>query len=332
MERLTVLGAGSWGTTLADILAQKGFEVMLWARDPLLSSAIKRERENVPYLPGVKLSPDLIPTASLEEALSGSSFIVSAVPSHGLRSVFSSARPFISKDAIIVSASKGIEEGTLLTARTIIEDVLKDTPHGDISVLSGPTFAKEVSVKLPAAVCAASRSTEAAERVQRAFSTQYFRVYTNSDIIGVELGGALKNVIAIAAGICDGLALGSNARAALITRGLAEITRLGVKMGASPMTFSGLSGLGDLILTSTGHLSRNYTVGHEIGLGRKLPEITGKMKMVAEGVKTSRASRALAGRHGVEMPIASEVCRVLYEGKDPRDAVLELMMRGLKGE
>ncbi|MBI4948609.1 MAG: NAD(P)-dependent glycerol-3-phosphate dehydrogenase [Deltaproteobacteria bacterium] len=332
MERLTVLGAGSWGTTLADILARKGFEAVLWARDPLLAEAIKRERENEPYLPGVKLSPNLRPTASLEEALSGSSLIVSAVPSHGLRDVFSRARPFIPKDAIIVSASKGIEEETLLTARAVIEDTLRETPHSDISVLSGPTFAKEVSVRLPAAVCAASRSHEAAERVQRAFSTQYFRVYTNSDIIGVELGGALKNVIAIAAGICDGLALGSNARAALITRGLAEMSRLGVKMGASPMTFSGLSGLGDLVLTSTAHLSRNYMVGREIGLGRKLPEITGTMKMVAEGVKTSRASRALAERQGADMPITTEVCRVLYEGKDPRDAVLELMMRGLKVE
>ncbi|MBI5642020.1 MAG: NAD(P)H-dependent glycerol-3-phosphate dehydrogenase [Deltaproteobacteria bacterium] len=332
MERLTVLGAGSWGTTLAEILAQKGHEVTLWVRNAGLCRAISENSENEQYLPGVKLSRSLRPTASLEEALKNARFIVSVIPSHGLREVFTKAYPFISEDAVIVSATKGIEEGTLLTACGVLKEVLAGKKYKDITVLSGPSFAKEVSVKLPAAVSAASASHECANLVQNAFSTPYFRVYTNSDVIGVELGGALKNVIAIAAGISDGLSLGHNARAALITRGLAETSRLGIKMGANPLTFSGLSGLGDLILTCTAPLSRNYTVGFQIGEGRKLKDITGGMKMVAEGVKTSRAAKDLARANGVNMPITEEVCKVLYEGKDPRDAVLELMMRELKGE
>lgn len=332
MERLTVLGAGSWGTTLAELLAQKGFPVKLWVRSAGLCASMADTRENQTYLPGVKLSKNLSPCNSLEEALSDTRFIVSVLPSHGVRDVFRSAKPFVSKDAIITSATKGIEEETHLPPSAIIKDVLKGAPYRGIVVLSGPSFAKEVIARLPAAVCAASASKDAADIVQKTFSAPYFRVYTNGDVTGVELGGALKNVIAIAAGASDGLALGHNARAALITRGLAEIARLGVRMGSNPLTFSGLSGLGDLVLTCTGALSRNYTVGVEIGKGRSLMDITGGMKMVAEGVKTSRAARSLARIKGVEMPITEAVYNVLYEGKPPKEAVLELMTRELKGE
>lgn len=327
-----VLGAGSWGTALADILGQKGFKVRLWARSDELCGSIALTRVNSVYLPGVTLSEKINPCPSLEEALSGAGFIVSAVPSHGLRGVFARARPFIRKDAIIVSATKGIEQDTLLTASGILKDALKGAHRGEIVALSGPSFAREVALRLPAAVCAASESAEAAEAVQHAFSTPYFRVYTNSDVTGVELGGALKNVIAIASGISDGLALGSNARAALITRGLSEISRMGVRMGANPQTFYGLSGLGDLVLTCTGPLSRNYTVGLEIGRGRSIDDVLGKMRMVAEGVKTSTAAEALARARGVEMPITEAVCAVLHRGKSAQDSVIELMTRELKSE
>lgn len=331
-QKIAVLGAGSWGTTIAGILAEKGFDVFLWMRSCELRDRIAKERENEPYLPGVRLSKNLAPTCSLEEALGGASIVVASVPSHGLRQVLEQSRPFMPKEAIVVSATKGIEEGTGLTASGIIKDALSADGYKAVVVLSGPSFAKEVSVNLPAAVSAASSVAEAAAEIQKVFSTHQFRVYTNHDVIGVEIGGALKNVIAIASGISDGLRLGNNARAALITRGLAEITRLGVRMGASPLTFSGLSGLGDLVLTCTGHLSRNYTIGLEIGQGRQLPDITRGMRMVAEGVRTSKAAKALAGSVGVEMPITEAVYRVLYENKSPKEAVYELMARELKGE
>lgn len=331
MKRIAVLGAGSWGTSLAWILAGKGLDVRLWARTPELAASMAKERENRAYLPGVKLPDTMRPTASLEDALGGAEMAVCAVPSHGVRGVFTGACPFIGQGAVIVSATKGIEQGTLLTASGVLKDVLPDK-DADIVVLSGPSFAKEVSRALPTAVCASSSSAKAAGTVQNTFSTDFFRVYTNADVIGVELGGALKNVIAIAAGISDGLELGFNARAALITRGLAEISRLGVSMGALPRTFSGLSGLGDLVLTCTGPLSRNYTVGVEAGKGRPLGDITGSMRMVAEGVKTSRAVQGLARKLGVEMPITDEVCNVLHGGRPPKEAVLELMTRELKEE
>jgi glycerol-3-phosphate dehydrogenase (NAD(P)+) len=243
IQGFTVLGAGSWGTTLANLLAKKGYQVILWARSEEIKRLIKERRENTPYLPGIKLSENINSTCSLEQALKNSVVIVCAIPSHGIRKVFEQALPYIPDGATIVSAAKGIEEGTHLTSSGILKDLLGG--ETDIVVLSGPTFAKEVSIELPACVCAASGSEEAGTLIQRVFSTSTFRVYTNIDVIGVELGGALKNVIAIASGISDGLGLGHNARAALITRGLAEISRLGVKMGARAETFSGLSGLGD---------------------------------------------------------------------------------------
>ena len=332
MERLTVLGGGSWGTAIANLLADKGNEVILWMRSPELARAIKEKRENPVYLPGIKLSQRIQTTVSLRDALEGANFIVMAIPSHGIREVFDEAKRHISDDVLIVSTSKGIEEGSCLTPRGILKELLPGIAGDRIAVLSGPSFAREVACGLPTAVCAASESLEVACLVQKVFSTSYFRVYTNTDVTGVELGGALKNIIALASGISDGLGLGNNARAALITRGLAEIARLGVKMGADPRTFSGLSGLGDLVLTCTGRLSRNHTVGFRIGKGERLHDIIKDMKMVAEGVRTSKAALKLATIHNVDMPITGEIHKVLYEDKPPREAVLELMTRELKGE
>ncbi|MBI3399599.1 MAG: NAD(P)H-dependent glycerol-3-phosphate dehydrogenase [Deltaproteobacteria bacterium] len=332
MEKICVLGAGSWGTTLANILAEKGFDISLWIREEELYQIVLKTRENAFFLPGVKLAQNITAVNSIEEAVKDRAVVVCVVPSHGVREIFQKAAPFLPKDAIVVSASKGLEQETLLTISQILKQTLPKAIHKNISVLSGPTFAKEVSRKLPTAICVASNKKASAEKVQRMFNTNHFRVYTNKDMIGVELGGALKNVIAIAAGISDGLALGMNARAALITRGLAEISRLGVSMGGHAATFAGLSGLGDLVLTCTGELSRNRSVGMMIGKGQKLPDILSEMKMVAEGVKTAEAAYALAKKHGVEMPITEQVYRVLYENKSPKDAVMDLMTRRVKEE
>lgn len=332
MEKVAVLGAGSWGTTLAEVLAGNGSRVTLWAREEEVRESISRRRVNEMFLPGVTLSERIVPEGSVRAAVEGADFIVSVIPSHGVRGVFAEAGPHMGEDAVIVSATKGIEEGSMLTPSGILAEALGGRPHGPIAVLSGPSFAAEVSRKLPAAVSAACSSIEAAKAVQKAFSNSYFRVYTNTDVIGVELGGALKNVIAIAAGISDGLELGHNARAALITRGLAEMRRLGVKMGARPATFAGLSGLGDLVLTCTGPLSRNYTVGVSVGKGASIGDVTGGMRMVAEGVKTCRGASGLSASLGVEMPITEAVYGVLYNGVAPRDAVLGLMTRELKEE
>jgi glycerol-3-phosphate dehydrogenase (NAD(P)+) len=329
-EGITVLGAGSWGTTLANLLAGKGYGVRLWVRDDELRRIIEDTGENATYLPGVRLSGNLSTASSLEDALKDCSLVLSAVPSHGIRKVFEGAREFIPAQVPVVSSSKGVEEGTHLTPTGIIREVLPGS--GPIVVISGPTFAKEVSMGLPACITAASSSAEAASLVQGVFSTPTFRVYTNPDVRGVEFGGAVKNVIALASGISDGLELGTNARAALITRGLVEMSRLGKKLGADHGTFSGLSGLGDLVLTCTGELSRNRSVGLAIGRGQSLDEILKGMKMVAEGVRTSRAVRELAAAEGVEMPITDEVTRVLFEKRAPREAVMELMTRELKGE
>ena len=332
MESIAVVGAGSWGTTLADLLARKGLSVRLWVREDDVCRGIRETRENQTFLPGVKLSDNITPNGSLEETLSGADLIVSAVPTHVLRGVFKEASAFIPGDALIVSVSKGIEEGTYLTPTGILKEVLPGHDHDLTCALSGPTFAKEVSAGLPAAATIASNSEESAQRAQQVFSTESFRVYTGTDLCGVEYGGALKNVMALASGISDGLELGCNARAALITRGLAEISRLGVTLGAEPSTFYGLSGLGDLVLTCTGTLSRNHTVGVALGRGRSLKEILSEMKMVAEGVKTTVAARELAVKKGVEMPITQEMYSVLYEGKPAAEAATELMTRRLKGE
>lgn len=326
-----VLGAGTWGTTLANLLAEKGYKVSLWVRSSSLYQKMQETGENTDYLPGIKLSKNIQTTTSLEGALRDKAFIVCVIPSHGVRDILSSAGHLFSDSSLIISASKGIEEDTLITVSGVLKDILPEYLHRNIAVLSGPSFAKEVSLKLPTAVSVAGE-IETAKKFQELFSTENFRVYTNEDMVGVELGGALKNVIAIGAGICDGLGLGNNARAALITRGLAEIARLGCKMGANPLTFSGLSGLGDMVLTCTGDLSRNRYVGQMIGKGCKLQDILKEMKMVAEGIKTARAAYKLSCKYDVSMPITEQVYHVLYENQPPKDAVFELMTREQKGE
>jgi glycerol-3-phosphate dehydrogenase (NAD(P)+) len=288
-------------------------------------------RENVQFLPGHVFPPNLEATNDLEQALRGAAVVVAVTPSHTMRAVMTRAAPHLPADAPIVSATKGIENDTLMTMSEVLEEVVP-AARGRLAFLSGPSFAKEVARGVPTAVTVASRDAELARRVQALFSTPTFRVYTSDDVVGVELGGALKNVIAIAAGIVDGLEYGDNTRAALITRGLHEMARLAMKRGANPLTLAALAGMGDLVLTCTGELSRNRSVGVALGRGRKLEEILGEMKAVAEGVKTAKSVHDLATREGVEMPICEQVYRILYENRDPREAVAELMGRPPRGE
>lgn len=331
-EKIGVIGAGSWGTTLADHLAKKGKEVTLWAFEQELVREMEEKRENSLFLPGIGLSPRLRFTNSLEEAVAGKKMLLFVVPSQVLRGVITTALPHISKAAVIVSASKGIEVGTLLLVSQIYEELLSQELYSKFAVISGPTFAREVAREMPTALVAAAGDADVAEQVQKVFTAGYFRVYTNNDVIGVELGGAIKNVIAIAAGISDGLGFGHNTRAALITRGLAEMSRLGHYMGAQNSTFAGLAGMGDLVLTCTGDLSRNRSVGMKLGKGMKLAEILAEMRMVAEGVKTTESAYNLSRRLGVEMPITDKLFQVLYNDKPVREAVMELMTRDLKAE
>ncbi|WP_298038069.1 NAD(P)H-dependent glycerol-3-phosphate dehydrogenase [uncultured Desulfuromonas sp.] len=327
-----VIGAGSWGTTLADLLARKGYPVSLWAFEPELAEGMERSRENDLYLPGFVLAENLSVTSDLAGAVSGKEMLVLVSPSQVMRRVMEGAASHIGPDTLIVSASKGIENDTLLPMSDVLEAVLPEGLSGQLAFLSGPSFAREVAAGMPTAVVAASSDAGVARRVQEAFNTDCFRVYTGDDVVGVELGGALKNVVALAAGVCDGLGFGYNSRAALITRGLAEMTRLGVAMGARPETFAGLAGMGDLVLTCTGDLSRNRTVGMELGRGRKLDDILAGMQMVAEGVKTTLSAYQLARKLGVEVPITEQMYSILYEDKDPRQAVSDLMLRRLKSE
>jgi len=327
---VAVVGAGSWGTALADLLAGKGLNVRLWAWEPAVVDAINRDRANPDYLPGVELSGNIRAFTSLGEVVSGCETIVSVSPAQHVRAVLGQAAPSIEPDALVVSASKGIEKGTLDTMAEVLADVLPATCR--TAFISGPSFASEVARGLVTAVTVASRDASAARLAQALFQTRYFRVYTSRDVIGVELGGALKNVIALAAGMAVGLGLGHNATAALITRGLAEMARLGAALGAEPITFSGLAGMGDLILTCTGDLSRNRTVGVALGRGRTLAEILAGMNMVAEGVDTTAGARALAEREGIEMPIVEAVHGVLFEGVTAREALETLMLREPKPE
>ena len=331
-KEIGVIGAGSWGTALANLLAEKGYAVTLWVFEPDLCEILKRERENPVYLPKFILSENIKPTTSFAEVCLDKDIVVSVTPSHVVRSVISQTLPYLPDKSIIVSASKGIESDSLMTMSHVLKEVLPGKLHKTLVYLSGPSFAKEIIQKTPTAVAVASENMEAAGIVQEVFATSYFRVYTNSDVIGVELGGAVKNVIAIAAGVSDGLGFGYNTRAALITRGLAEISRLGVKMGANPLTFSGLAGLGDLVLTCTSDLSRNRSVGFRLGRGIKLKEILNEMKMVAEGVKTTKAVYRISKKLDVEMPITEQIYRLLYEDKPAKDVVTELMTRDLKCE
>lgn len=330
--KIGVVGGGSWGTTLASLVADKGFEVTLWVYEPEVCREIRDGGENITYLPGFRLPANLVPTNSLEEAVADKELVLFVTPSHVARSVLNEAKPLISPEIILVSATKGIEEASLKTNAGVLEDVLPAEISERAVYLSGPSFAREVAEKHPTAVTVASRDADRASKVQEIFSTPFFRVYTSSDIVGLEIGGSIKNVIALGAGISDGLGFGYNARAALITRGLAEMTRLGVAMGAEALTFSGLSGLGDLVLTCTGDLSRNRTVGIRLGKGEKLSSILGEMKMVAEGVKTAKAAYLLAKKMNIDMPITEKIYRILYEDLDPKTAVAGLMARELKEE
>ncbi len=328
MSYITVVGAGSWGTTLACLLSTKGFDIVLWVYEKELADEITATRINSVYMPDVTLPDNIRITNSFHDALTKTRYIVNAIPAQYTRSVFKQALPHIVDEAIIISVSKGIERGTLVT----VSSILKELSHHPVAVLSGPSFAKEVVKKLPTAVTLATEDKNAGLLLQEIFTVDNFRVYTHDDMVGAELGGALKNVMAIAAGISDSLGLGNNARASLITRGLVEMTRLGVAMGAKERTFSGLSGIGDLVLTCTSPLSRNYGVGTKLGQGLKLQDILNQMKSVAEGVPTAESAYELSKRYGIEMPIVEQVYKVLYEDKDPVLAVKDLMERTLKSE
>lgn len=328
--RVAVIGAGSWGTALAHHLGCLGHEVRLWVYEPELLEILSRQRENTLFLPGIKLSPNISYCGDSTEAAREAAIILMAVPSHVFRQVLQSMQPPEPAKVIVVSATKGIETDTLLTMEGVVREVWG--PEYAYAVLSGPSFAQEVAQAQPTAVTVASRQREVAKTIQRLFFSPSFRVYTTYDVTGVELGGALKNVMALAAGILEGLGLGANPRAALITRGLAEISRLGARLGANPLTLAGLAGLGDLVLTCTSVQSRNYRVGRQLGSGQKLEDILASMKMVAEGIKTTAATYFLARRLGVEMPIVEQVYRILYEQQPPQQAVRALMTRALKDE
>jgi glycerol-3-phosphate dehydrogenase (NAD(P)+) len=329
MRRVSVLGAGSWGTAIAVHLARVGHDVRLWARDPALVEAMCIRRENAVYLAGVMLPESLIVTHDLH-SVAGSDLVVSAIPSHGVRAVIHAAVPHIGVGVTIVSAAKGLEPRTLLRMSEVVAQELG--PGRPVVVLSGPSFAMEVARQLPTAVLAASANPDATAFVQSEFRGPSFRLYGSADVIGVEIGGALKNIIAIAAGVVEGLGLGHNALAALITRGLAEVTRLACAAGGRRETLAGLSGLGDLVLTCTGNLSRNRHVGIELGHGRQLPDILAGMKMVAEGVSTTTAALALGEQYGIELPIASQMAEVLAGRSDVRTAVDALMLRRQRAE
>lgn len=324
-----VIGAGAWGTALANLLADNGHEVTLWAYERDVAAGINGTHENRRFLGGVMLNPALRATDDLATATEHAALVVFAAPSHVLRRVAEAARDGIGPQAVLVVATKGIEPGRLALMTDVIAEEL---PGHAVVGISGPSFAAEVAARQPTAVVAASRDAAAAAAVQQAFSAPTFRVYTNDDVTGVELAGAIKNVMAVATGIADGLNLGFNARAALITRGLAEMMRLGAKLGARPDTFAGLAGVGDLVLTCTGSLSRNRSVGLEIGRGAALADVLAARDTVAEGVTTTESARALALREGVEMPIVGAVHRILFERQPARWALVELMQRDLKGE
>ncbi len=327
-----VIGAGGWGTALAKLLCEKGNDVTLWCHGEESYREIQQKRENRSYLPGITLPVSLKVSRSLKEAAGKKETLFLAVPSHNVREVMESAAAHAQPDSILACATKGIEEGKLITMGEVLGEIFGAASKQRHAFLSGPTFALEVARGLPAAVTVAALNEAVGRNIQETLSTQNLRVYTSRDVVGVQMGGVVKNVIAIAAGISDGLGLGLNARAALVTRGLAEMTRLAVKMGGDPLTLSGLPGLGDLILTCTGDLSRNRGVGLQIAQGKKLGEILSGMRMVAEGIKNTRSVYLLARRLAVEMPIVEQMYRVLYEGKKPLEAVRDLMQRSLKAE
>jgi glycerol-3-phosphate dehydrogenase (NAD(P)+) len=330
VTRIAVVGAGAWGTVLGDLLSRKGDAVTIWAREPEVVVSINREHLNHLFLPDAPLASGMRASGEIAEVVRDAEVIVSATPSHVVRAVMAPVAAALSGRLLVVSVSKGLDPERLSTPCGVLREVLP--PHTQLAALSGPSFAQEVYQRQPTAVVAAAQDSAVAQRAQQTFSTASFRVYSLTDVLGVELAGALKNVIALAAGMLEGLGLGHNTRAALITRGLAEITRLGVALGADAATFAGLAGMGDLILTATGPLSRNHTLGVELGRGKSLEEALAGRPTVAEGVNTARAAVMLGERHGVELPIAREVTEVLFHGKAPRQAVADLMERELKAE
>ncbi len=332
---ITVVGAGSWGTAIAGTLSSKGHTVFLWGHRREHMEKLKEEGQNSKYLPGFFFGKNLIPTNDLKEAVGESEILCLVVPSQVYRSVFKEILPDLRDNTIIVSAVKGIENKTLLTMTQVMEEELIHNGKKvsvQLAVLSGPSFAREVADNIPTAVTIGCRNMSTARMLQDLFGTDTFRVYVSTDVVGLEVSAAFKNVIAIATGICDGLGYGMNTRAALITRGLAEITRYGMHIGADPQTFSGLSGMGDLILTCTGDLSRNRSVGVQLGRGKKLEQILSEMNMVAEGVKTTLSGYKLSRKHGIEMPILEQVYKILYENKDCSKAVQDLLSRDMKAE
>jgi glycerol-3-phosphate dehydrogenase (NAD(P)+) len=330
--KIAVLGAGSWGTTLAILFLENGHEVSLWTYREDQADAIRETRLNAEFLPGIVVPTQVEILTDAEKAVFRKELIVAAVPSQFLRSVAKHVERCDFTNTIIVNVAKGIENASLMTMSDVLLDVLVKAKKENVCTLSGPSFAEEVSRKIPTAIVAACASIPTAKTVQSVFTTPYFRVYVNEDLRGVELGGSLKNVIAVGAGISDGAGFGDNTKAAIMTRGIVEITRLGVAMGADPRTFAGLSGVGDLIVTCMSRHSRNRYVGEQIGKGRKLSHILKEMVMVAEGVQTTESTRDLAQKHGVEMPITNEVHNALFEGKDPYKATQDLMTRDAKEE
>jgi glycerol-3-phosphate dehydrogenase (NAD(P)+) len=329
-KTVAVIGAGSWGTALAQLLGDRGVSVRLWVREPEVLEDLHRDRINHTFLPGVRLSSRLSFTREFAEALADTAVVLMAVPSHVFRTTLQALKPHWPQAGVLLSATKGMEIDSQLTMDGVVREELgAAVPY---AVLTGPSFAREVAQKQPTAVTLASRWREVAQHLQRLLSTPYFRIYTSHDVTGAELGGALKNIFAIGTGILAGMGLGDNPRAAVITRGVAEMTRLGVRLGANPMTLTGLAGLGDLVLTCTGAQSRNFQVGVKLGQGEPLTQILDGMAMVAEGVKTSRAVYFLAQRLGVDMPIVAAVYKILYEGLAPKDAIRKLMTRELKDE
>ncbi len=327
--KIAVIGAGAWGTTVANLLAEKGFDATIWAFEEKTVLNINGARENTMYLPGIKLSRNLKAVKDMGEAVKGSGIVVIAIPSKHLKASLSSAGSLLDRKMIIMSLTKGIETGSFKRPSQIISEI---APGNPIVALSGPNLSMEIAKGLPAASVAASEDISAAKKIQEILSNERFRIYTSDDIIGVEIGGAMKNVIALAAGICDGLNLGNNAKSALIVRGLAEITRLGTALGAKPETFSGLSGIGDLITTCESALSRNHTVGKEIARGKKAKDIIKNMSAVPEGVETALSARELAKKMNIDMPITNEVHAVIFEDKDPKAAISVLMARPPKRE
>ncbi|NNG26669.1 MAG: NAD(P)H-dependent glycerol-3-phosphate dehydrogenase [Ignavibacteriaceae bacterium] len=330
--KISVLGAGGWGTTLGILLHYNGHNVTLWEYRKSYANKLNKKRENVDLLPGIKIPKEINITTNLEESTTDQHLIVLAVPSQFLRGAVKKIKFQNVKEAILVSVAKGIEKNTLLTMSRMLQDVHPSLGDEQIGVLSGPSHAEEVAKMIPTTVTAASTSLDTAKSIQTAFMTSYFRVYSSTDILGVELGGAFKNVIAIGAGIIDGAKFGDNTKAAIMTRGVAEISRLGLAMGARPETFAGLSGMGDLIVTCMSRHSRNRYVGEQIGAGKKLKQVLKSMEMVAEGVETSRSASQLAKKFEVETPITNEVYKILFEDKDPIKATTDLMTRGMKTE